>query len=219
MNYIWLSHPFEKTVPTYGGSFQPIQVKSIKDLTCGDSCNTFQFQLENHWGTHIDAPAHFFNEGKKITDYAPQDLVFNKVQLIEINIQPTQLIASQDLNLLKSDTELLLIKTNFEQFRTTETYGKMGPGMSSEAGFYLRKNFPNLKVIGFDFISLSSFQHREEGRLAHRAFLDPNAEGHPILILEDLTLKDLNHHPKQVIVSPLRIESIDSAPCTVVAQI
>ena len=69
-------------------------------------------------------------------------------------------------------TDLLLIKTGFAIFRNSndplerEKYVSQGPGISPEIGNWLRK-FRNVRAIGFDFISLTSYQHREIGRRAH----------------------------------------------------
>jgi|TARA_B100000315_G_scaffold247539_1_gene276348 kynurenine formamidase len=47
------------------------------------------------------------------------------------------------------------------------------PGIDAEIGFWLREN-RSIKMLGLDFISLSSYAHRKEGRRAHRAFLCPH---------------------------------------------
>ena len=216
---IWLSHTFADQVPTYGGSFESLRFEQKKNQSCGDSCNTFDFTLHNHWGTHIDAPAHFFSGEKKLSDYSAQDFIFHKIQLIDYPLNKAELITPQHLSELKADTELLLFKSHFEKFRSSSEYGEWGPGISAETGLWLRKNFPQLKMIGFDFISLSSFQHRTEGRLSHQAFLNPQGEGHPILIIEDMTLKDLDRTPTEVMIAPWRISAMDSAPCTVMAKL
>ena len=217
-NMIWLSHTFSDQVPTFGGTFAPLHFEQKKNQSCGDSCNTFDFTLHNHWGTHIDAPAHFFSGEKKLAEYTPQDFIFHKVQLIDWPLEKAELITPHHLKDLKPEIELLLFKSHFEKFRTSTEYGEWGPGVTVEAGLWLRKNFPKLKMIGFDFISLSSFQHRTEGRLSHQAFLNPHAEGQPILIIEDMTLKELRATPNEVIIAPWRISSMDSAPCTVIAK-
>ena len=73
-----------------------------------------------------------------------------------------------------------------------------------------------VQAIGMDWISVSSFENRELGRQAHRAFLNRDGEGHPVLIIEDMDLSaDLNGL-REVWVAPLLVEGIDSAPCTII---
>jgi kynurenine formamidase len=74
-------------------------------------------------------------------------------------------------------------------------------------------------MIGFDFISLSSYAHRDLGREAHRAFLaELEIDGDnkdPILIIEDMDLSKIKICLSKIIVSPLRFEMADGAPVTV----
>ena len=87
-----------------------------------------------------------------------------------------------------------------------------GPGFSAEAAEYLT-NY-NLKGIGFDFISLSSPLHREEGRKAHKILLFKG-----ILIIEDMNLINLPREIKRLFVIPIYIKGLDSATCTVFAEL
>jgi len=73
--------------------------------------------------------------------------------------------------------------------------------------------------MGFDAISLTSFQHRELGREAHRAFLCPHKTHNPILIIEDMHLEKLTHTPASVICGPLMLKDADGVPVTVIAEI
>jgi len=66
-----------------------------------------------------------------------------------------------------------------------------------------------------DLISVTSREHREEGRAAHRAFLDPAGEGNPVLLIEDMALAHVRGALRAVCVSPLRVRDADGGPCTV----
>ena len=85
----------------------------------------------------------------------------------------------------------------------------------SDLSSLFRANFPKLRCIGMDLISISSYVNREEGRKAHHAFLNPK-NGKPILLIEDMKL-DVDGPFKKVIVAPLQIDKADGAPCTVIA--
>ena len=74
-------------------------------------------------------------------------------------------------------------------------------------------------MVGFDFISLSPYQNKEEGRKAHRTFLDPDGENQPVLIIEDMDLEGDLSFMKQVWVAPWLIKGVDSAPCTVLGLV
>ena len=57
-------------------------IEPVKSIQGGDSANVFRITMENHWGTHVDAPYHFFDDGRKITDYPPEFWVFKSPDTI-----------------------------------------------------------------------------------------------------------------------------------------
>jgi kynurenine formamidase len=67
-----------------------------------------------------------------------------------------------------------------------------------------------------DFISLTAYQHRELGRTAHRAFL---GGGRPILLIEDMDVRQLSSQPKSIICSPILLKGVDGAPVNIIASI
>ena len=51
----------------------PAPVRSVLgDIRKGDTVNLSAFSMCVHNGTHLDAPAHFFKDGKTIGDYPPE---------------------------------------------------------------------------------------------------------------------------------------------------
>ncbi len=217
----WISLSFElsRNTPLYGGGQAPLHLKHVKSPACGDSCEVSEVMIQNHWGTHFDCPAHFFPDGRRVGDYSVAELIFTRVQWLEIPLSEGRLIEIADLEgRLDSKTDLLLIKTGFERFReNADQYGARGPGLSEAACLYLRK-FTNLRAIGFDFVSLSSFLNRDEGRKAHRAILSNDGRA-PILVVEDMKLSELRGEIEELHLVPLRVEGLDSAPCTVLARV
>ena len=214
MKIIWLSHILTSSTPLYGGA-PAIIIQHGKSFKSGDSCNTSTIHLNSHSGTHADAPYHFFSDGKTIDDYPASTWVFMNPKIIEVCISPGYLINEADLSDLLSynpKTDILLLRTGFERYRNDPIYWQDGPGLSGSLARYLKKYYPSLRAIGFDFISISSMRHREEGRIAHKAFL-----GNEILLIEDMSLQFVNNPNNlyQVVVLPLRYIGADGAPCAI----
>jgi arylformamidase len=121
------------------------------------------------------------------------------------------------------EKDLLLIKIGYAIFRNSNDSlerGKclfQGPGISPGIGNWLRK-FCDLRTIEFDSISLTSYQHREIGREAHKCFLS-EGEGESILIIEDMNLEELRTRPKNVFSIQILYEKADGAPTTIGATI
>jgi len=221
--YICLSHIIRPNTPSYGNRDRIIlrTNSSIKQgETANSSCWIFS---NNHIGTHIDVPYHFSETGKKTFEIPIDEFIFNKVQLIDINCENACLIGISHLekysSIVDRDVELLLIRTGFERFRGDDKYWNDNPGLAPELADYLRKNYPLLRCVGFDFISLTSWKHRVEGRLSHKEFLCPEAGKKAILIIEDMSLKDINSKIKQLIVAPLMVEDGNGGAVTVIARI
>lgn len=191
-----------------------------KNIMKGDSCNTSILKFHNHSGTHVDTPKHFWNEGRSIADYNIDDLIFSSPLVIDCPKSPKEMINIKDLTGFEKELgncDILFLRTGFWKYRNKEIYRLENPGILPETADYIRSEFENIRCIGIDSISVSSYSNRELGRKAHSIFLKKNEyTGEPVLLLEDLDLtrKDLDKL-KTILICPLMIENIDSAPCMV----
>ncbi len=215
MKPVWLSHKLERTTPLYGGA-QDLEIRSDRSLEAGDSCNSSLLRLPSHAGTHVDVPFHFLATGKVIDDYPPEAWIFDSPLVIDAPAEAGQLLSPNDLPSLpgrERSVDLVLLRTGFEGNRHTDLYWQRGPGLAPELAACLIDRYPDLRAVGVDFLSISSLQHREAGRAAHRAFL-----GRDVVIIEDMTLSELGRDGRleRVQVFPLRFEGGDGAPCTAV---
>ncbi|MBF0456650.1 MAG: cyclase family protein [Nitrospirae bacterium] len=214
MRYEYLSYALaEKDNPVYGGT-KSLDIKMRKSIAAGDTANVSSFTMENHWGTHVDAPNHFFDNGMKVYEYPPEFWFFKNPQVLSVSLEPSEVI-KLPLEIMPQ-TDLLLIQSNWGKRRHEEAYVKSNPGIDPEVGLYLRSTYPHLRAVGLDWISVSPYADRQLGRHTHRAFLDPGGRNATILLIEDMNLSMELESLREVVVLPLRIEGLDSAPCTVV---
>ena len=217
--WLWLSHVLTSDTPAYGGG-KGLGVAHEKSLCAGDSCNAVRLDLHNHLGSHVDAPLHFIPDGTSVDSFLPEDWMFVQPLLVDLPLEEAVLITPEMIAPLLPATgglrhDLLLIRTGFEKYRGEERFWKNGPGLSATLAPWIRANFKNLAAIGVDCISISSMQHREEGRSAHRALL-----GMGMRLFEDLQLSTVQKKLlKKVIALPLRFSNADGAPCSIVAEV
>ena len=221
MSWTYLSYPLNDKAFGYGNGDR-FSLKFIRSMCCGDTSNNSEFFMPTHYGTHIDYPFHFSDQGAKSSAYSANDFVFNNVGVIDISDSSPiddYLIKNEHLNLddIEKDVEILIVKTGFTNKRNTDEYWEFGYGFHPETAYYLKSNLPHLRAIAFDLISLNSYQNRPIGREAHKAFL----VNEKVLIIEELDLRNISSmtHIKQLIVAPLLLEDADGAPCTILAQI
>jgi kynurenine formamidase len=218
MEYKYLSHTLTDHIPAYGGTVS-LDLQSVKALSRGDSANVYEFSMQNHWGTHIDAPNHFFEQGRRIVDYPAETWLFQSPQIVPVDLKPGEILNIDDWsNHLNDNTDILLFKSGWTAFRDRSVYCMENPGLHPNVGFFIRKQFPGIRAVGVDWVSISSYRHRKLGRESHRAFLDPEGENDPVFLIEDLNLSIDLECLTQLMVVPLFIEGMDSAPCTVLGR-
>lgn len=216
----FLSHMLNNQTPAYGNSQTDLVIKVNSSIEEGANNNSLRIEMSNHVGTHIDLPAHFDKNGKRLNDYSDSDWVFNKVQLIDIPKKECEFFSFSELeSVIDEKTEVLLLRTGFEKLRQTDSYWKSNPGFLEEVGFNLRKSFPTLKVLGFDFISITSYSDRPLGRKAHRSFLSSEFEGEALRVIEDMKLAHLEKAPSKITIAPLMIDNADGVQVTVIAEV
>ncbi len=223
MKYILLSYTINKHTPLYGNTPSP-EISAHSRIVDGDSSNTCTLFIHNHTGTHIDAPKHFIDNGKSIFEYSLEYLVFKNPLLVDCPKNDATLIMPEDLQKKShafQNSDCLLLRTGFGQFRNEERYRTHNPGIAPDTILWIRTNYPNVRCIGIDAISISSFQNRDAGRAAHKmAFMVRENFGEPLLLIEDMNLNALSSNEiKHMIVIPWQVEDVDSAPCSILGEI
>ncbi len=222
MGYKTLSYALEETSPVHKGLNEPkiIHNNQIPD----NGYNTYMIHVENHSGTHVDAPGHFIEGAKIISDYMPDELVFGNPLILDIPKGPNELIKIWDISKIDfNGVDCILFSTGFEKFHgdDPEKYLTQNPGIAPEVVYWIRKNVKSVRCIGIDCVSMSSYQNPESGKETHlNAFKEHNEFGEPLLLIEDMKLRNVkNEDLESVIVVPWQIKGIDSAPCTVLAKL
>lgn len=218
--FVLLSHVLSQNTPSYGNRDKVI-IRVNSSIKSGDTANSSCLILSNnHIGTHIDVPRHFCIDGQRTIDYPIGDYVFDECQVIDIPLTDAHLIEPDDLKNIniKTNVELLLIRTGYEQVRGQDAYWNNNPGLHSKLAKYLRMTFPKLRCVGFDFISITSWKYRADGKIAHKSFLAPENGERAIWAIEDMSLKNANQMIKRVIVAPLMVDDGNGSAVTVIAE-
>jgi len=210
--------------PVWPGNPPAAIVEQYESIEKGDVANTFKVNLFTHSGTHIDVPLHFNRNGKNAIELGVEQFIFHKPLVLNIPKQEMGRITSEDLkphHKTISDCDLLCFNTGWSAIRKDQPdrYAKFGPYVSNDAVEYLLAEFPALRAIGMDFLSLGSPLNLPEAARAHKtATGNDKADGRFILIIEDMILDDELNRAKRVFAWPLFIEGADAGPITIVAE-
>lgn len=226
--FLFLSHPLDPAGYAWPG--EPV-VKTTQCTDVSDDCPfcSFVSELPNHCGTHMDAPRHFVKDGLSINDLSIDYFCHTDVALLDIPKGPVEGVHRADLEPyadILSKVSCALIRTGMEQHRDTDqdTYQNKGAYVAPDAGRYLSEEFPNLKVIGMDFLALGSASPDcPEGEFppdCHRNILGYYT-GKFVTAIEDMHLADLPKDAKIVrfFNAPLLIKGLDSSQVICIAEV
>jgi arylformamidase len=157
-------------------------------------------RMSSHSGTHIDAPAHYLNNGATV-DEIPFSALMGWCRVIDFSGSGNEITAA-DLERNTGGTDKLLLKTAFSgNHEFSEEY----PALSVEAARILAGQ--GITCIGTDAPSIEGYGSRGE---VHRTLLSTG-----MVIIELLDLSGVGEGEYWMIALPLRVQGSDGSPCRV----
>lgn len=208
------SYPIDIDTPVYPGDMH-VSARPVRMIKKGDACNTTLISLSSHAGTHMDAPNHFFERGKKVGQYDRDGLKFSRPCIIECPKKPDQAVTPEDVgrSVRTKNADILIFKTGFGKYRSKDDriYRYGNPYLLPETAEYIVWNFPRLKAVGIDALSVSSKNSNIYGREVHRILL-----GKGIVIIEGIRIASGVKSIGEMAVFPVFSCSPDGSPCIVI---
>lgn len=207
MNYIDLTHTIVNAMPTHPYDVAlgfPTQLKAIATYQ-EHGVSNHALSGSVHMGTHIDAPSHFTDSDKKITDFTLDTFIGQAVCIDARN----QKIINKDLltHVPLHKNLIVLFCTEWDARFYEPNYFSQHPTISLECAHYLVD--AGVKMVGVDFPSVDQAPFA-----VHKLLLSND-----ILIIENLTnLTPLINAKFDLIALPLKIDA-DGAPARVIAQV
>lgn len=164
----------------------------------------------SHVGTHIEAPSHFFEDGKDVTDL-PLSACMGDAVLVDIHcdapgiaIDPTLL--EQELGSRLRPGHILVMRNTGKVY--SEHRDK--PAITREAADWLVQK--GIKMVAFDPATTIG-RTREETREVHRILMSRD-----ITLLEVLSnLHELTQREFFLIALPWKVKGLDSSPVRAIA--
>jgi arylformamidase len=204
MSLIDISRRLGKGVPTWPGD-TPFSYEVSWSKEQSGSVNVGKLTMSVHTGTHIDAPFHFDNDGRKVIELDPQIYV-GRARMIDLSGRDSigaADLAGHDLE----GVERLLLRTgswsNPEQFPERITYLR-----ADLAPFLAGKG---IRLIGVDVPSVDPLDSKELA--AHHGL-----HAHQIHILEGLLLDHVEPGDYELIALPLPLVEADGSPVRAVLR-
>ena len=199
-----ISRPLKTGVPTWPGD-TPFSYEVSWTKEQSGSVNVGKLTMSIHTGTHIDAPFHFENEGRKVMEL-DLELYIGLARVIDVSGKSS--IGAEDLKEYDLDgVARLLLRTNSwsnqEDFPTEIAY------LRADLGPYLAEK--GIRLIGVDVPSVDPLDSKELS--AHHAL-----HAHDIHILEGIFLEHIEPGDFELIALPLPLVEADGSPVRAVLR-
>jgi arylformamidase len=166
--------------------------------SAGASVNVGAVRLSTHCGTHVDAPFHFDEQGRKIDELSLEVFV-GKAFVIHIPNRPQ--ISRKDLSRDWQAATRLLLRT--DAWPNPQIFPKQIPVIDRDVPDWLGSH--GIVLLGLDVPSVDELDSQDLPN--HHAL----ARNH-IAILESLNLKNVEEGLYDLIAAPLKLVGADAAP-------
>lgn len=208
-----LSHPLEHGQPGFPGD--PALTIAPHDTTASAGYNTTRLSMSSHQGTHLDAPLHFFDDGRTLDELDPERC-YGPASLIDLapggSLEPNTALtpeAFQPQAELFQPGARILYRTGWDSRFPRAEFFSGYPSLTAAAARWIASR--RIALLGMDTPSPS-----QDWLEIHQILLAPEAE---IVIVESLA--NLAKLPPRFtfIGFPLKIKGGDGSPVRAVAWV
>lgn len=198
MEIIDLTMPIDEKTPVFPGD-QKQEIKQIATIK-ENGWNEKRLTISSHFSTHIDAPFHMIEEGKKLTDFPIEKFIG---EAIVVDVRNKKQIKF-DLRGVK-ENDIVFFFTGQMDKAYSDAFFQNNPVITKETAQKLIDK--KVKIVGLD-----SYSPDNEPFEVHKVLFK-----HDILIVENLVnLDKLGGKRFMCYILPLKINDADGAPCRVI---
>ncbi|MBP8640434.1 MAG: cyclase family protein [Oscillospiraceae bacterium] len=205
MKVIDLTHTIIENMPVYPGTEPP--KLSVPCTVEKDGFKETLLQLYSHTGTHMDAPAHLFENGATLDSFDASQFVGSALVIDCSVLKAGDQIGMSFINRnrkLAESADFLLFRTDWDKKWGTSDYFGSFPCITSEVADFIVAS--GKKGVGLDVISLDPIGAELPN---HKKLLSQNT----IVIIENLcNLGLVGGGLFTFIAAPMKFENADGAP-------
>jgi len=173
-----------------------------------DKTHTVQvtrIEMGSHTGTHIDAPFHFVEGGRRLEEISLNELV-GPAMVVQIQGVPS--IQRKHLASLNwTHVQRVLFKTDNSDHWNDRSFYEKFVYLEPDAAEFLVEH--GVRLVGIDYLSIDPY--KSEKHPTHFVLLPRN-----VIVVEGLNLSQIAPGPYQMVALPLNLQSGDGAPARVI---
>ncbi len=205
MRYIDLTMPLSEETPVFSSATPRVLITPLATMKTNGS-NELLLKLSTHSATHIDAPFHMMENGKKLDEFGIETFVGDAIVIDCFNQQEIS-ISEDDFQRIR-ENDIVFFYTGHSNDYASEKYTSAYPVISKGTADKLVSK--KVKMVGIDTLSPDRAPFE-----VHQILLSKE-----ILIVENLVnLAHLVDKRFTACVLPLKIKDSDGAPCRVIAMV
>jgi arylformamidase len=187
---------------------EPVHIFKTEEIGVNSGvANVTAISTTAHVGTHIDAPLHFFANGKDISEI-DLNILIGRAKVF--NIKDKTKISYEEIKYLgiKQGDRVLFRTRNSEIDWERKPFFEDYIYLATDAAQYLADT--GVQCVGVDYISIGGKENNPE---VHRIIL-----GKPIIIIEGLKLGNVAASEYDMVCLPLKIKGSDGGPSRVILR-
>jgi len=206
-----LTLPIRPGMLAWPGAASPEQVWETR-LDRGEESNSSAWRIRSHSGTHVDAPAHFFNDGAMLGDL-PLDLFVGPCTVVQVADEVEQIdhAVVSSLGLPRPRPSGGTIDLSRILFKTSNSTRRLHRGVFDPTFVAFTPDGAEalldlgVRLLGIDYLSVDLFSNGYYP--AHRLLL-----GAGVVVLECVDLRDVSPGRYRLACLPLRTQASEAAP-------
>lgn len=201
-----ISLPISESLPVWPGDPLPV-IERFSKMEEGEAANVSRMELCVHFGTHVDAPCHFVEDGRTV-DKLPLDALLGLAQVCEIP-QDCNLITAnvlKDAGIAEGVRRVLFKTRNSQHWVNGDTaFDQNFVALSENGAQYLVET--GMLLVGIDYLSIAPFS---EPVPTHKVLLEKG-----VIVVESIDLSAVPAGLYELVCLPLRIRGAEGAPARV----
>jgi arylformamidase len=199
IRWIDVSIPIKEGMTVWPGD-EPFRLVAHGRIAEGAGSNVSTVTLSTHLGTHVDAPWHFEEDGKRLHEVDPS-VFFGEAFLMDL--PEVEHVHADDLGPSPLPSRLL-IRTRNSRHSPDSPFRKDYAAIEADAAVRLVEE--GVRLVGVDYLSVAPY--KQDGQETHHRLLQND-----VFVVEGLLLADLPAGPCHFTVLPLPLWGADGAPC------